>query len=111
VTGRPLAVTPELLAATPPGHIVARMLNNLRGIYAAREDWGRLARVLGRLRQLDPRDVDLRRDLGVALVRGGKPGPAIDHLKAYLAGVSYAADADEVKQLLGRAVADVARWN
>ena len=103
VTGRPLAVTPELLAATPPGHVVARMLNNLRGIYAAREDWGRLVRVLGRLRQLDPRDVDLRRDLGAALVRGGKPGPAIDHLKAYLAAAPEAADVDEVKSILGRA--------
>jgi regulator of sirC expression with transglutaminase-like and TPR domain len=111
VTGRPLAVTPELLAATPPGHIVARMLNNLRGIYAAREAWGRVVRVLGRLRQLDARDPDLRRDLGAALVRGGKPGPAIDHLKAYLAAAPDAADADEVKRILARAVADVARWN
>jgi regulator of sirC expression with transglutaminase-like and TPR domain len=111
VTGRPLAVTPELLAATPPGHVVARMLNNLRGIYAAREDWGRLIRILGRLRQLDPRDADLRRDLGAALVRGGRPGPAIDHLKAYLAVAPDAADADEVKSVLGRAVADIARWN
>jgi regulator of sirC expression with transglutaminase-like and TPR domain len=111
VTGRPFAVTPELLAATPPGLIVMRMLNNLRGIYAQAEDFARTARVLGRQRQLAPHDVELRRDLGVVLVRGGRPGPAIDHLKAYLATNSTAADADDVRELLGRAASDVARWN
>jgi regulator of sirC expression with transglutaminase-like and TPR domain len=111
VTGRPFTATPDVLAATPPGFIVARMLNNLRGIYASRQDWGRLARVLGRLRQLDPVDLSLRRDLGAALLQAGKPGPAIDHLRAYRDGAPYAADADEVKTLLNRAVADVARWN
>ena len=111
VTGRPFTVTAEALAATPPGSIVARMLNNLRGIYSGREDWGRLAGVLGRLRQLDPRDVSLRRDLGAALMQAGKPGPAIDHLRAYLDESPFAEDAAEVRTLLNRAVADVARWN
>ena len=88
------------------------MLNNLRGIYRRPRGLGAArAGVLGRLRQLDPRDADLRRDLGAALVRGGKPGPAIDHLKAYLAAAPEAADVDEVKSILGRALADVARWN
>jgi len=54
VTGRPFAATPELLAATPPGLIVLRMLNNLRSIYADREDFARTARVLSRQRQLAP---------------------------------------------------------
>jgi regulator of sirC expression with transglutaminase-like and TPR domain len=111
VTGRPFTVTPDLLAATPPGFIVARMLNNLRGIYARNEDWPRLIRTLGRLRQLDPRDADLRRDLGVALIRSGRPGPAIDHLRAYLDMAPQAADGSEVRQLLSRAVGEVARWN
>jgi regulator of sirC expression with transglutaminase-like and TPR domain len=111
VTGRPFTATPDTLAATPPGLIVARMLNNLRGIYASRQDWGRLARVLGRLRQLDPKDVTLRRDLGAALVQAGKPGPAIDHLRAYLGASPDAPDGDEVRQILNRAMADVARWN
>jgi regulator of sirC expression with transglutaminase-like and TPR domain len=111
VTGRSFPMTPELLAATPPGLIVMRMLNNLRSIYIQREDFARVARVIGRLRQLFPADETLRRDLGAALVRAGKPGPAIDHLKAYLEAAPDAADADEVKAVLGRALADVARWN
>jgi regulator of sirC expression with transglutaminase-like and TPR domain len=87
------------------------MLNNLRGIYARDEDWARLTRTLGRLRQLDPRNPDLRRDLGVALVRAGRPGPAIDHLRGYLEMTPEAADAEEVRQLLGKAIGEVARWN
>lgn len=111
VTGRQFPMTPELLAATPPGLIVVRLLNNLWSIYVQQEDFARVARVLGRLRQLSPHDETLRRDLGAALLRSGKPGPAIDHLKAYLETSPYAVDADEVRALLGRALADVARWN
>jgi regulator of sirC expression with transglutaminase-like and TPR domain len=111
VTGRSFPLTPELLAATPPGLIVTRMLNNLRAIYTQQEDFACVARVIGRLRQLAPGDETLRRDLGATLLRAGKPGPAIDHLKAYLEAAPDAADAKEVRVLLGRALADVARWN
>jgi len=111
VTGRPFAVTPELLAATPPGMIILRMMNNLRSIYAEREDFARTARVLSRQRQLAPDDVSLRRDLGVTLVRAGKHGPAIDHLKAYIESAPYAEDVDDVRLTLAQALAEVARWN
>jgi regulator of sirC expression with transglutaminase-like and TPR domain len=111
VTGRSFPVTSEMLAAAPSGHIVMRMLNNLRSIYGQQDDFVRVARVIGRLRQLTPTDETLRRDLGAALIRSGKPGPAIDHLKAYLDAAPDAPDAGEVKALLGRALADVARWN
>src|SRR5262245_10881950 len=111
VTGRSFPITPELLAAMPTGLIVVRMLNNLRSIYTQQEDFSRVARVLVRLRQLVPSDEALRRDLGAALLRSGKAGPAIDHLRAYLEAIPHAADVEEVRTLLGRALADVARWN
>jgi len=111
VTGRPFALTPELREPTPPGMILLRMLNNLRGIYTQREDHDRTIRVLNRQRQLAPGDASLRRDLGITLVRARKHGPAIDHLKAYLESAPYAEDAEEVRQALGRALAEVARWN
>src|SRR5262249_17194900 len=111
VTGRPFALTPEMLEASPPGTIVLRMLTNLRGIYGQREEFPRPIRVLKRQRQLAPGDPSLRRDLGVTLVRAGKHGPAIDHLKAYLDSAPYAEDAEEVRQALGQALAEVARWN
>jgi regulator of sirC expression with transglutaminase-like and TPR domain len=111
VTGRPFTLTPDLLAATPPGLIVQRMLNNLRSIYAEREDFDRTVRVLNRQRQIAPSEVSLRRDIGITLVRAGKHGAAIDHLKAYLESAPYAEDADDVGQALGQARAEVARWN
>jgi regulator of sirC expression with transglutaminase-like and TPR domain len=111
VTGQPLEVTPAILAATPPTLIVMRMLNNLRTIYAERDDFTRTARILGRQRQLFPNDVSLRRDLGVTLMRAERPGAAIDHFKAYLDASPYAADIQDVKVLLAQALADVARWN
>ena len=111
VTGQLIEITPTILAATPPGLIVMRMLNNLRTIYAERDDFARTARILGRQRQLFPTDVSLRRDLGVTLMRAERPGQAIDHFKAYLDASPYAADLQDVKVLLAQALADVARWN
>lgn len=110
-TGRPFALTPDALAPTPPGLIVSRMLNNLRGIYTKREDFPRVARVLGRMVQVSPGDIALRRDLGAALVYAGKPGPAIDHLRMYLERSPYADDTQQVRALLSRALSQVAKWN
>jgi regulator of sirC expression with transglutaminase-like and TPR domain len=111
VTGRPFEATPEWLRPAPVGRIVERMLNNLRAIYVGAGDYRRVARVLGRLRQLSPDDPLLRRDLGVALVRDGQPGRALGHLTAYLAAAPAAADTEAVRQLLQRARDAVARWN
>jgi len=96
---------------TPAGSIVQRMLNNLKGIYIMAEDHARAVRVIERLRQLMPDDMSQRRDLGASLIQSGKPGPAIDHLAAYLSGVPDGGDVKAVRQLLERARDEVARWN
>ena len=110
-TGVSFDAAHENLQPIPLGLMVQRMLNNLKGIYLQREDWARAVRVLGRLRQLNPEDIQNRRDLGVCLVRHGQPGKAIDHLQAYLRGVPEAEDAATVQQVLSAATKDVARWN
>jgi regulator of sirC expression with transglutaminase-like and TPR domain len=110
-TGRPFALTPDALAPTPTGLIVSRMLNNLRAIYTQREDFPRMARVLGRMWQLSPGDMSLRRDLGAALHYAGKPGQAIDHLRVYLEQSPYADDSPSVRALLNQALSQVAKWN
>ena len=111
VTGRPFEVTPESLAATPPGAFIARMLNNLKTAYLADRSHLRAARVTRRLVQLVPGDPTQRRDLGLLLVQADRHGPAIDPLKRYLAACPDADDADEVRKILGNALAEVARWN
>jgi regulator of sirC expression with transglutaminase-like and TPR domain len=67
--------------------------------------------VIERLRQLNPEDILQQRDLGVCLLRSGRPGPAIDFLEAYLRAVPDAEDATTVRKMLQRARGQVARWN
>ena len=110
VTGQPFRITPEALDATPNGLIVQRMLANLKKVYLEGEEWIKAARVIERLLQLKPADNVERRDLGICLVQAGRFGPAIDHLSAYLASASANGD-DQVRRLLAKAQAEVARWN
>lgn len=111
VTQQPFHAGGAELAATPPGLIVQRMLTNLKGIYLKSEDFGRAVRVIERLRQLTPSDLGQRRDLGASLLRAGQPGPAIDHLAAYLDSMADGPDAGAVRKLLNQARGEVARWN
>ncbi len=111
VTGQPFVVTEETVAASPPGFIVLRMLNNLKGIYLRTPDFNRAARVTHRIVQLTPTDPLQRRDLGVTLVHAGKPGKAIDHLQTYLTMAPDAEDATVVQDFLKEARREVARWN
>jgi regulator of sirC expression with transglutaminase-like and TPR domain len=111
ITGRPFEATPEALAATSPGAFVLRMLNNLKTAYLADRSYIRAARVTVRLCQLLPDDPLQRRDLGLLLVQADRYGPAVDHLKHYLALTPDAEDSDEVRKVLSRALAEVARWN
>ena len=110
-TGIPFEATPEALAGTTPRGVVARMLTNLKGVYVRAGDWARVARVVERMRQLEPAEPVHHRDLGAALVQAGRYGSAIDHLEAYLAAAPDANDRDAVADVLRRARAEVARWN
>ncbi len=111
VTGLAFEASPLTLQPHPPGLIVQRMLNNLKAIYLGQKDWARTARVLERLRQLDPYDLGLRRDLGVCLARHGQPGKALDHLQAYLDAEPEASDAATVGEILCATRQRLAEWN
>jgi regulator of sirC expression with transglutaminase-like and TPR domain len=111
VTGSPFRADDEALLATPTLGIVQRMLTNLKGVYAQRQDFRRAARVTARLYQLSPHDPTQRRDLGILMVQTGKAGPAIDHLQAYLEVLPAAPDRPAVEKFLAAAKREVARWN
>jgi regulator of sirC expression with transglutaminase-like and TPR domain len=111
VVGTRFTATPEALAAVPPGHIVLRVLTNLKGAYLRRRDFPRASRIIRRLRRLRPDDVSQRRDLGAALLQSGRAGAAIDELEAYLGGEPPPEDARSVRELLTQAQSEVARWN
>lgn len=111
VTGLSFEASPVSLQPHPPGLIVQRMLNNLKAIYLGQKDWARTARVLERLRQLNPYDQGLRRDLGVCLARHGQPGKAVDHLQAYLEAEPEAKDAATITAILQATQQRLAEWN
>ncbi|MFO0930131.1 MAG: transglutaminase-like domain-containing protein [Gemmataceae bacterium] len=111
VTGVPFEANTAALAAASPGYVVQRMLTNLKGVYLQLRDYARVARVIDRLWQLCPDDPTQRRDLGVALLQAGRPGPAIDHLRAYVGGDPPPVDGGTIRELLQQAEGAVARWN
>jgi regulator of sirC expression with transglutaminase-like and TPR domain len=111
VTGHPFHAPEDSLAATPPGLVAQRMLNNLKATYLKSGEFARAARVIRRLTQLVPTDPTQRRDLGVSLVRAGQCGQAMQHLQAYLEMAPMADDAAAARQFLREARKQVAKWN
>lgn len=111
ITGQPFRVSAAVLQAMTPGRMTQRLLTNLKGAYLRDKDFSRAVRVIERLRQLDPADLLERRDLGISLLKTGQPGPAIDHLAAYLAAIPAGPDAKTVQLLLDQAQGEVAKWN
>jgi regulator of sirC expression with transglutaminase-like and TPR domain len=111
VTGRPFEATAASLSGIPLALLVQRMLNNLKAVYLRADDFVRSARVLERLRQLDPDDLTVRRDLGVCLAQMGQEGKAVDHLEAYLSAAPQTSDVEVVRRLLRKAQHLLAQWN
>jgi regulator of sirC expression with transglutaminase-like and TPR domain len=98
-----------LFGSIPSGYLLQRILTNLKGSYQRLNDFARLARILGRLMQLNPLDTNQVRDYGTALLHAGRPGQAIDALMRYLD--SDPDDADAVQALLAVAQKEISRWN
>lgn len=91
---------PRYLAAVSPRQILARMLQNLKRVYAERKDDVRLFWVLDRILLLAPGQREALRDRGLAAARLGGAAAAIRDLEAYLALAPAAGDADEVRATL-----------
>jgi len=91
---------PRALEGVAPRQIIARMLHNLKRIYAEKGDDPRALWVVDRLLLLAPEDPIERRDHGLLAARLGGTSAAIADLEAYLAAAPGAADAQEVRALV-----------
>ncbi len=69
VVGRPVNLTDAHFAPASKRQIITRMLLNLKGIYAHREDWAKVLAVLERLLVVDVENPSLAREHGTALAR------------------------------------------
>src|SRR5207247_338282 len=70
--GRPVKLEEAHWAPCSKHQIVVRMLRNLKGIYAKRQDWDRALGVVDRLLVLDAGSGIHQRDRGTVLVRMGR---------------------------------------
>jgi regulator of sirC expression with transglutaminase-like and TPR domain len=107
-SGSKLRYSSELIAPTPVRQVVARMLMNLRGIYASRGDYSRLLLVIDRLIDLLPAATDEFRERGVRFARLGAPAAAHADLSRYVASLPHADDVPEVRRWLDRLAAESA---
>jgi len=96
------ATLAEALRPSTPREVLTRMLNNLRAIFHADEDWPRAYEVQRRLAVLLPSDWAARRDLALVCVQLGRHEEGIDHLTSYLAHGGQVPDAQALREQLLR---------
>lgn len=101
-SGSKLSFSAELIVPTPVRQVVARMLMNLRAVYAMRGDYARLLVVFDRLVDLLPGSAEEFRDRGFLFARLGAPEAAISDLKRYLELLPRAEDAIDVRRSIER---------
>lgn len=106
--GRPVKLAEAHWAPCPKRQILVRMLRNLKGIYARREDWPRALAVVDRLLVLDAESPVHLRDRGTVLVRMRRLHEGAAAWDRYLSLFPNAQDADgfrdelrKVRQKLG----------
>jgi regulator of sirC expression with transglutaminase-like and TPR domain len=100
--GSKLRYSSDMIAATPVRHVLARMLMNLRGIYASRGDYARLLVILDRLIDILPDASEELRDRGLLLGRLGAPEAAARDLEAYVDRQPHASDVPDVRLWIER---------
>ncbi len=93
----------DLLRPATPIQILQRMLNNLRNLYLQINDLERALRVLRYLALLEPENQEIRREIGLLLVKWGDVEAGIEELEFYLSTASESEDRQKVEELLDQA--------
>lgn len=90
----------HMLSPASNRSIIARMLRNLKGVYAEREQWDKALRCADRLISQDLSAIEDIRDRGLFYLRLGLGPHAIADLRQYLSRVPEAGDAGAVRDAL-----------
>ncbi len=99
------------LAEAPPRTILARMLRNLKALFAEHPHWKQFLNVQQRLVILLPDEIAERRDRGLAYANLDCPQAALQDLEAYLDRCPQATDAESLRQRLPELRAATRRLN
>lgn len=102
ITGRDTTVPREYLMRSTNRDVLARMLGNLRGIYASRGDAIKTLEVMEWLVLTQPENAALKRDRGLLYYRLGSLDAAASDLQAYLLAVPGAEDRAAIEQIVKR---------
>lgn len=106
-----LAFSQEMLQPASTPQMIVRMLMNLRAIYAARAETGRLLAVLDHLIDLLPDAIEEVRERGLIYAKLGARDAALADLRRYLRELPQAGDGAEIRRLLERLEATTPRSN
>lgn len=98
--GRPVTLEDEHWTPCTKRQIVTRMLRNLKGSYAKREDWARALAVVERLLVVEPDSPTHQRDRGSVLVRLGQLHQGAAEWERYVTHHPDAHDAAAVRHKL-----------
>jgi regulator of sirC expression with transglutaminase-like and TPR domain len=99
------------LAEASPRTILARMLRNLKTLFAEHPHWKQFLNVQQRLVILLPGEIAERRDRGLAFANLDCPQAALQDLEAYLDQCPQATDAESLRQRLPELRAATRRLN
>jgi regulator of sirC expression with transglutaminase-like and TPR domain len=109
--GRPVKLTDAHFVPASSSQIVVRMLRNLEGIYARREDWTKALAVIDRLLVADADAPTHRRDRGTVLVKLGELHRGASEWERYLTRYPQARDAAAFREELRRVRQTLAEKN
>jgi regulator of sirC expression with transglutaminase-like and TPR domain len=109
--GRAVRLTDAHFVPTTRSQIVVRMLRNLEGIYARREDWTKALAVIDRLLVVDADAPTHRRDRGTVLVKLGELHRGASEWERYLKRYPQARDAAAFREELRRVRQTLAEKN
>ena len=91
--------------------ILARLLRNLKGIYAQAGLYRRALSIIERILLVAPDAIEERRDRGALLAQLGRYAEAITDVQAYLKRAANPPDAERVREELQKMQAQLARLN
>ena len=98
--GGQVPLAPEHLRAARPREILARLLRNLKAIYAQARRYERALAAVERILLVAPREHDEHRDRGLLLAQMGRHAEAMREIETYLRRAPNAPDTERVQEEL-----------
>jgi regulator of sirC expression with transglutaminase-like and TPR domain len=111
VYGQPVELQPAMLRAVGSRHILARVLRNLKLIYAGVSDWPRALAALDRILLLDPRSLEELAERAALFERLECFKAALDDYQSFLSQAPEHPAAESAREAVMRLVRQVALIN